>query len=60
MSKAVFAMMAAGTAVSAYSAYQQGKMQRDLNEYNAKIAENNKVLADQQHAIDFKEHQKRY
>ena len=60
MSKAVFAMMAAGTVVSAYSAYQQGKMQRDLNEYNAQIAENNKVLADQQHAIDFKEHQKRY
>ena len=60
MSKAVFAMMAAGTVVSAYSAYQQGKMQRDLNEYNAKIAENNKVLADQQYAIDHKEHQKRY
>lgn len=60
MSKAVFAMMAAGTAISAYGAYQQGKMQRDLNEYNAQIAENNKVLADQQHAIDFKEHQKRY
>ena len=37
MSKAVFAMMAAGTVVSAYSSYQQGKMQRDLNEYNAKI-----------------------
>ena len=60
MSKAVFAMMAAGTVVSAYSAYQQGKMQRDLNEYNAKIAENNKVLADQQYAIDHNEHQKRY
>ena len=60
MSKAVFAMRAAGTVVSAYSAYQQGKMQRDLNEYNAKIAENNKVLADQQYAIDHKEHQKRY
>ena len=60
MSKAVFAMMAAGTVVSAYSAYQQGKMQRDLNEYNAKIAENNKILADRQYEIDHKEHQKRY
>ena len=53
-------MMVVGTAISAYGAYQQGKMQRDLNEYNAKIAENNKVLADQQYAIDHKEHQKRY
>ena len=60
MSKAIFAMMAAGTVVSAYSAYQQGKMQRDLNEYNAKIAENNKILADRQYEIDHKEHQKRY
>ena len=60
MSKAVFAMMAAGTAVSAYSAYQQGKMQRDLNEYNAKIAENNKILADRQYAIDYRENEKRY
>ena len=54
MSKAVFALMAAGTAVSAYSAYQQGKMQRDLNEYNAKIAENNKILADRQYEKDHK------
>jgi len=60
MSKAVFAMMAAGTVVSAYSAYQQGKMQRDLNEYNAQIAENNKILAEQKYALDLKEHQKRY
>tara|TARA_B100000029_G_scaffold301139_1_gene294017 strand:+ start:51 stop:518 length:468 start_codon:yes stop_codon:yes gene_type:complete len=60
MSKAVFAMMAAGTVVSAYSAYQQGKMQRDLNEYNAKIAENNKILADRQYAIDYRENEKRY
>ena len=28
MSKAVFALMAAGTVVSAYGAYQQGKMQK--------------------------------
>ena len=60
MSKAVFAMMAAGTVVSAYSAYQQGKMQRDLNNYNAQIAENNKILAEQKYALDLKEHQKRY
>ena len=60
MSKAVFAMMAAGTVVSAYSAYQQGKMQRDLNNYNAQMAENNKILADQKYALDLKEHQKRY
>jgi hypothetical protein len=60
MSKAVFAMMAAGTVVSAYSAYQQGKMERDLNEYNAQIAENNKILAEQKYALDLKEHQKRY
>ena len=60
MSKAVFAMMAAGTVVSAYSAYQQGKIQRDLNNYNAQIAENNKILAEQKYALDLKEHQKRY
>ena len=60
MSKAIFAMMAAGTVVSAYSAYQQGKMQRDLNEYNAQIAENNKILADQKYKLDRKEHQKNY
>ena len=60
MSKAVFAMMAAGTVVSAYSAYQQGKMQKDLNEYNAQIAENNKILADRQYAIDYRENEKRY
>ena len=60
MSKAVFAMMAAGTLVSAYSTYQQGKMQRDLNEYNAQIAENNKILADQKYKLDRKEHQKNY
>ena len=60
MSKAVFAMMAAGTLVSAYSTYQQGKMQRDLNNYNAQMAENNKILAEQNYALDLKEHQRRY
>jgi hypothetical protein len=60
MSKAVFAMMAAGTAISAYGAYQQGKIQQDLNNYNAQMAENNKILADQKYALDLKEHQKRY
>ena len=60
MSKAVFAMMAAGTVVSAYSAYQQGKMQKQLNEYNAQIAENNAILASQKYEIDKKDQLRRY
>ena len=60
MSKAVFAMMAAGTVVSAYSAYQQGKMQKQLNEYNAKIAENNAILANRKYEIDKKDQLRRY
>ena len=60
MSKAVFALMAAGTVVSAYGAYQQGKMQKQLNEYNAKIAENNAILANRKYEIDKKDQLKRY
>ena len=60
MSKAVFALMAAGTVVSAYSAYQQGKMQKDLNNYNARIAENNSMLALRKYEIDKKDQLKRY
>ena len=60
MSKVVFAMMAAGTAVSAYSAYQQGKMQKDLNNYNARIAENNSMLALRKYEIDKKDQLRRY
>lgn len=36
-------MMGVGTAVSAYGAYQQGKMQKQLNDYNAKVAMQNKI-----------------
>ena len=45
MSKAMVAtvMMGVGTAVSAYGAYQQGKMQKQLNDYNAKVAMQNKI-----------------
>lgn len=60
MSKAVFALMAAGTVVSAYGAYQQGKMQKQLNEYNAKIAENNAILANRKYEIDKKDQLRRY
>ena len=60
MSKAVFAMMAAGTAMSAYGSYQQGKMQQQLNEYNAAIAENNKILADQKYQLDIRDQKMRY
>ena len=45
MSKAMVAtvMMGVGTAVSAYGAYQQGKQQKMLNDYNAKVAMDNKI-----------------
>jgi|TARA_A100001015_G_C14681241_1_gene590801 hypothetical protein len=45
MSKAMVAtvMMGVGTAISAYGAYQQGKMQKQLNDYNAKVAMQNKI-----------------
>ena len=46
MSKAIFWMMAGSTALQAYGKYQEGKRLKDLNEYNAAILENNKVLAD--------------
>jgi len=36
-------MMGVGTAISAYGAYQQGKMQKQLNDYNAKVAMQNKI-----------------
>ena len=45
MSKAMVAtvMMGVGTAISAYGAYQQGKQQKMLNDYNAKVAMQNKI-----------------
>ena len=36
-------MMGVGTAISAYGAYQQGKQQKMLNDYNAKVAMQNKI-----------------
>ena len=36
-------MMGVGTTISAYGAYQQGKMQKQLNDYNAKVAMQNKI-----------------
>ena len=45
MSKAVVALAFAGTAIQAYGAYQQGKQQKALNEYNAKVAEQNAQIA---------------
>ena len=45
MSKAVVALAFAGTAIQAYGAYQQGKNQKRLNEYNAKVAEQNAQIA---------------
>ena len=45
MSKAMVAtvMMGVGTAISAYGAYQQGKQTKMLNDYNAKVAMQNKI-----------------
>ena len=60
MSKAVFWMMAGSTALQAYGKYQQGKQLKQLNEYNAQIAENNKVLADRKLANDLFEKKKRF
>ena len=60
MSKAIFWMMAGSTALQAYGKYQEGKRLKDLNEYNAAILENNKVLADRKLAIDLYEKGKRY
>ena len=39
------AILAVSTAMSAYGAYQQGKMQKQMNDYNAKIAMQNKIIA---------------
>ena len=39
------AILAVSTAMSAYGAYQQGKMQKEMNDYNAKIAMQNKIIA---------------
>ena len=41
MSKAVVAMMAAGTAMSAYGIYQQGKAQKKMYEYNQTVQNQN-------------------
>ena len=60
MSKAIFWMMAGSTALQAYGKYQEGKRLKQLNEYNAAIQENNKVLADRKLAIDLYEKGKRY
>ena len=60
MSKAVFWMMAGGTALQAYGKYQEGKTLKELNEYNALIQENNKVLADRKLANDLFEKKKKF
>ena len=60
MSKAIFWMMAGSTALQAYGKYQEGKRLKDLNEYNAAILENNKVLADRKLAIDLFEKKKKF
>jgi len=39
------AILAVSTAMSAYGSYQQGKMQKEMNAYNAKIAMQNKIIA---------------
>ena len=54
MSKAMVAtvMMGVGTAVSAYGAYQQGKAQKRLNEYNAQVAEQNAQIAQEKADYD--------
>tara|TARA_Y100000310_G_scaffold153107_1_gene152546 strand:+ start:683 stop:1153 length:471 start_codon:yes stop_codon:yes gene_type:complete len=60
MSKAIFWMMAGSTALQAYGKYQEGKQLKQLNEYNAAIQENNKVLADRKLANDLFEKKKRF
>lgn len=60
--KAIIAVtaMAAGTAISAYGAYQQGKAQKQLYEYNAQIAEQNSKLAQDKAAYDKEQLRRRY
>jgi len=58
--KAVVALMAAGTAMSAYGAYQQGKMQKQLYEYNAQVAEQNSKLAQDKAEYDKEQLRRRY
>jgi len=58
--KAVVALMAAGTAISAYGAYQQGKMQKQLYEYNAQVAEQNSKLAQDKAAYDKEQLKRKY
>ncbi len=60
MTKAVVALMAAGTAISAYGAYQQGKMQKEMYEYNAKVAEQNAQLARDKAEYDKEQLRRRY
>jgi hypothetical protein len=58
--KAVVALMAAGTAISAYGAYQQGKMQKEMYEYNARVAEENAKIAQQKADYDKEQFRRRY
>tara|TARA_R100000234_G_scaffold119919_1_gene104347 strand:+ start:9861 stop:10319 length:459 start_codon:yes stop_codon:yes gene_type:complete len=60
MSKAVIAMMAAGTAMQALGAYQQGQNAKRLNNYNAAIQERNAELARQDNELRKKELKRKY
>ena len=48
-----------GTAISALSAIQQGSYQRQVAQYNARVAENRKIALQQQADLDVKRHRER-
>lgn len=53
---AAVTIMAASTAVSALSAIQQGRYQRKVSQYNARVAENKKVAIQQKAELDVQRH----
>tara|TARA_A100000172_G_C3037638_1_gene109112 strand:+ start:1261 stop:1725 length:465 start_codon:yes stop_codon:yes gene_type:complete len=58
--KIVMAAMAAGTAVSALGAYQQGKNAEKLSQYNAQVARDNADIAQQKAELDKADLKRRY
>lgn len=47
MGAAAIPLLVASTAISAYGAYQQGQATKEASQYQAQVARNNQVIADQ-------------
>lgn len=58
--KIAIAAMAAGTAISAIGAYQQGKTAERLSQYNAQVARDNAKIAQEKADLEKKDLKRRY